>query len=369
MGGEAGRAHLVARAKMTLWLPLRWPHRALPCARLSATRQEAGMPLTPITLLVDDSCPLVHILREHLIAVDRRPPSTADGRALVDLIPNAFLEHFCDVVARWGIAGKFSIVPAPASRGDIVEGIAGHDPALTREWLTLARSHLAARFDFTPEMLTHSLALDLAAGTLVSLGESDWSQTQTRATLTPYLTRSLALLHAAGIDAAGFTSPWSFGRQVEAEYLAAMAAAQRQVYDRRSTWYFLHIWHREPASRPYLAFAQGDTTVVSIPSTVDDFFWATIDTPRTDRALVEAVVDRMLTADGRAGAIRRVLDAGGWPVIMTHWQSLFSNGLETGLAALDLLGRRVATVLAGEVAWATCSELAAQTQAAYRPAQ
>jgi hypothetical protein len=94
---------------------------------------------------------------------------------------------------------------------------------------------------------------------------------------------------------------------------------------------------------------------------VDDFFWATIDSPRTDRDFIAAVVDCMLTADGRDGAIRRVLEAGGWPVIMTHWQSLFSNGLESGLAALELLGERVATALTGEVAWASCGELAART--------
>lgn len=316
---------------------------------------------TPLTLLVDDSCPHVHILREHLIAVDRRPPVTADGRPLAESIPDDFLDRFCDVVERHGIAGKFSVVPAPAGRGDVVRGIDGHDPARTRAWLETARRRLAARFDFTPEMLTHSLAWDLAAERPLELGEAHWSQAQSRRTLTPYLTRSLEILREAGIDAAGFTSPWNFGARVEAEYLAAMAAAQREVWGRTATWYFLHIWHDYPASRPYLAFAQGDTAVVSIPSTVDDFFWATIDSPRTDRAFVEAVVDHMLTADGRGGAIRRVLDAGGWPVIMTHWQSLFSNGLETGLAALDLLGERVATALAGEVAWASCGELAERT--------
>jgi hypothetical protein len=317
----------------------------------------------PLTLLVDDSCPQLHIYREHLVAVDRRAPITHDGRELLDLIPNAFLDRFCDVAERWGIAGKFSIVPAPAGRGDIVRGIDGHDPASAHAWLATVRARLTARFDITPEMLTHSLAIDLERGQPVDQGEAEWSQSQSRTTLTPYLTRSLELLAQAGVDATGFTSPWNFGTRVEAEYLAAMAEAQRHVYGRRATWYFLHIWHRYPASRPYLAFAQGDTTIVSIPSTVDDWLWATIDSPRSDRAWVESIADSMLTADGRSGAIREVLDAGGWPVIMTHWQSLFSNGLETGLAALDLLGERVAASLADEVVWATCSELAARTRA------
>ena len=36
-----------------------------------------------------------------------------------------------------------------------------------------------------------------------------------------------------------------------------------------------------------------------------------------------------------------MLDAGGWPVLLTHWQSLYSNGLGTGLAVLEEVGRRV----------------------------
>ena len=45
------------------------------------------------------------------------------------------------------------------------------------------------------------------------------------------------------------------------------------------------------------------------------------------------------------------------PILLTHWQSLFSNGLETGLAALNVVGTRVNETLAGEVEWKTCSEL------------
>ena len=46
---------------------------------------------------------------------------------------------------------------------------------------------------------------------------------------------------------------------------------------------------------------------------------------------------------------------------MTHWQSFFSNGLETGLAVLDVLGERISTTLANEVVWMSCSQLAQRT--------
>jgi hypothetical protein len=315
----------------------------------------------PICLLVDDSCPIVHIYRYHWQDVHRRPPETDDGRPLVDTIPNDFLDRFCDVAEAHDLAGKFSIVPAPAGLGDVATGITGHDPALTRAWLDTAQRRLGGRFDFCPEGITHNLAVNLATGGYFDQGESEWSQTQTRATLTPYLTRELEILRAAGVDATGFTSPWVFGIRVEEEYVAAIVAAQKAVYGRDFSWYFLHMLHDQPEARPWIAVANGPTTLVAIPSTVDDFWWETINSPRTDAEFIHGVADRILTADGHGGKVREVLDAGGWPVLLTHWQSLFSNGLETGLAVLDEVGRRVSATLAGEVVWQSCLEVARRT--------
>lgn len=312
----------------------------------------------PIALLIDDSCPLVHVYRYHWEDVHKKAPMTDDGRPLLDVVPNEFLDRFCDVVQRHGMAGKFSIVPAPAGLGDIVRGIQGFDPQLTRDWLTTARTRLGERFDFCPEGLTHNLTVDLKTGEFLPVGELEWSNNQNRTALTPYLIRELELLKAVGIDATGMTSCWTFGQKVEAEYIVSMVAAQKAVYQRDFSWYFLHIWHRYPESRPYIAYAQAGKTLVSINSTVDDFFWATINSPRTDRAYIESITDQMLTADGRSGAIRHVLNAGGWPIFMNHWQSFFSNGLETGLAVLDLLGERINATLADEVEWMSCLEIA-----------
>lgn len=311
----------------------------------------------PISLIVDDSCPLIHVYRYHKEEVHDSPPSTSDGRLLLDTIPNEFLDRFCDVVQAHGMAGKFSIIPVPAGRGNILSGIEGHDLAITREWLDTVKRRLSCRFDFCPEILTHNLAVDLSAGGYYDEGESPWSQKQDRSTLTPYLTKAMEYLKAAGFDATGVTSPWTFGSDVEDEYIAAIIAAQREVYGRRLSWYFLHTLHDKPASQPWVAFQEADTALISIPSTVDDFWWQTIDSPRSDQEFVQHIADAVITSDGRSGKIREVLDAGGCPILLTHWQSLFSNGLETGLAALDVVGRRVNEVLASEVEWKTCSEL------------
>ncbi len=321
---------------------------------------------TPIALIVDDCCPLVHVYRCHWKDVHGKPPQTDDGRPLLEIIPNAFLDRFCDVVEAHGITGKFSIVPAPGGQGDVARGIAGHDPALTREWLDTAQQRLGSLFDFCSEGITHNLAVNLADGGYFEQGESDWSQTQNRETLTPYMIRQLELLKEAGIDATGVTSPWVFGIQVEPEYLAAIAAAQRAVYGRDFSWYFLHMLHDQPEARPWVALETAEHTLVSVPSTVSDYWWQTINSPRSDRAYIQGIADQFLTPDGRSGKIREVLDAGGWPVLLTHWQSLFSNGTESGLAVLAEVGRRVSATLADQVEWLTFSQIARRTVEASR---
>lgn len=318
----------------------------------------------PLCLLIDDPAPLVHVYRCHREDVHHKPPFTDDGRPLLDIIPNNFLDRFCDVMERWGIKGKFSIVPAPGGKGDIVKGIEGFDPALTLAWLETARRRLSPLCDFCPEGITHNLAMNLATGECFAESETAWSQHQTRETLTPYLTRELELLKAAGFDCTGVTSPWVFGIEVEPEYIAAIVAAQKAVYDRDFSWYFLHMIYDRPDSRPWIAHQDETATLIAIPANSPDFWWETINSPRTDADYIGAVADKMLTADGRRGTIIDILAAGGWPILLTHWQSLFSNGLETGLAVLDELGRRVQAHLADRVEWKTCSELARLTVSA-----
>lgn len=304
----------------------------------------------PIALLVDDSCPLVHVYRFHWEAVHHQQPVTKDGRVLQDYIPNSFLKDFCDVCEHWGIRGKFSIVPAPAGLGDIVQGIRGFPPGETVAWLERVKKHLSPLFDFTPEGITHNLTLDLSTGNMLPIGESDWSQTQNRETLTPYLVYQLELLKKAGIDANGFTSPWVFGIKVEREYILAMIEAQRRVYRRNFSWYFLHMIYDQPSLRPWVAYRDERACLVSIPATVPDLWWQTIDDPTVNpREIAKSLYQRC----------RKIAGEGGIPVVLTHWQSLFSNGLAIGLEALEELGRLVSQDSGLE--WTRCSELARAT--------
>ena len=194
----------------------------------------------PIALLLDDSAPGIHIYEAHSRDVHGRA-ATRDGRPLLPRIPNSFLDDFADVAVRHGLAGKFSIVPNPGGRGNIPDQIRGVPPEAARQWLETVQSRLASRFDFSPEMITHNMTLDLATGRFLDLNEHEWSQTQNRRRLTPYIAHALSLLKGAGVDATGVTSPWTFGSQVVDEYEAAIVAAQEQVYGRELSWYFCHM--------------------------------------------------------------------------------------------------------------------------------
>ena len=311
----------------------------------------------PISLLIDDGCPLVHVYWFHVKPIDGKGPFTKDGRLLVKSVPNSFMEKFCDVVTKNNISGKLSIVPSPGGIGDIANGIPGYDNSLITEWINMANSRLSGRFDFSPEMLTHNHALDLKTGKYSEENEAEWSTKQDRTILTPYLIHCLEILKKAGINATGITSPWDFGTKVEGEYTEAIIAAQKEVYNHELSWYFLHTVDDEPQKRPWIALRKENCTLVSIASNMPDHFWPTIDSPKTDTEYINYIADKYITANGKEGNIIDVLNAGGWPILVTHWQSLFSNGLETGLNALEEVGKRVNTHLKDRVEWNSCMDL------------
>ena len=53
----------------------------------------------------------------------------------------------------------------------------------------------------------------------------------------------------------------------------------------------------------------------------------------------------------------RVLESGGWPILIAHWQSLMSNGLGTGIRVLDKIAGRINRNLSGSVEWMSFEEI------------
>jgi len=306
----------------------------------------------PISLIIDDPAPRVFVYYEH---ADTR--FTRDGRPLADNVPNSFLNKFCDVIEKYGIRGKYSVVPMPGGRGDIVNGIPGFDKAEVDEWISTVASRIAKNFSICPEILTHAKAANLADGSLLDMNENVWARTQTAETLTPYIARSLELLKQAGLEATGVTSPWDFGIGVEEEYVKAISEAFDRVYSKKDCWYFLRGLRNVPDARPWVALNSDGHRVVSVPATADDHFWQTMDTTDVSDEYVSHIADLLITEDGTAGQVIDLINRNSWPILIAHWQSLFSNGAGTGLRALEEVARRIEKNLSDRVVWMSSEEI------------
>lgn len=314
---------------------------------------------TPIALILDDPAPRVFVYYEH-----SKTRMTADGRPLLNEVPNSFLNSFCDVTQRFGLRGKFSVVPNPGGRGRLDEGVRGFAQEEITEWLDTVKTRLAGAFDFCPELLTHAGWIDLATGKMMDEQENTWSFRQSAETLTEYIALALQILKNVGIDATGVTSPWDFGVKNEDAYARAVSRAMKRVWDRDESWYFCRsVYECGGAQKqaPWLSVEEDGRRVAAIPGTIGDNFWQMMNTTDVSEEYVGRIADFYLTADGSRGAIRNVLESGGMPIMTTHWQSMFSNGAGTGLRALRLVAERVEKRLGDRVEWTSFGDLMRRT--------
>jgi hypothetical protein len=144
---------------------------------------------------------------------------------------------------------------------------------------------------------------------------------------------------------------------VEEEYVAAISQAVADTCGSEKAWYFLRSRRNQPNAKPWVALDDGKRALVSIPSTLNEHFWQTIDNPDDSDAHLLSIADKFLTEDGKEGEILRVLDTGGWPILCCHWQSLFSNGTEAGLKILEIVASRINRHLSHRVQWMSFEEI------------
>ena len=170
---------------------------------------------------------------------------------------------------------------------------------------------------------------------------------------------SLKMLDEVGLTPTGVTSPWTTGNEVEEDYAAAISRAFYEVFGSKDAWYFLHHSDpNDPNAHPAVTKYEDGRRIVSIFATFSDDFWQCINTPDKSEAFIRSVADFYISEDGTKGELIRQLNGGSiWPVMITHWQSLYSNGLYTGLRALDLVGQRIQKHLSDRVEWVDFTQL------------
>jgi hypothetical protein len=306
----------------------------------------------PASLIVDDPAPCINPFYYFRLQVDREGWERHEQR-----IPLDFLEQFARVCQSHGMRGKFSVLPYPAGLGSILDGWDGCDKGELAAWLDLARAAIAPDFDITPEILTHTLALDLKTGALLPQPEHDWMAERSLPELIEYLGAGLAILKQAGFAPTGITQPCYFNGSRD-DYARAVLAAMRGIGGPPVTFYFIDGYFDPPPLPPLpvaLLDRERGEAVVSIIADCNDYFWPT---QRITNAPAEQVVDALIAADGRGGRLGELAAAGEWLLFVCHWQTLYSDGSRAGLRALDAAAARLARAHGSRLVWMTLGESA-----------
>ena len=309
----------------------------------------------PVSLIIDDSVPCLNALYYFRLQVNLEEYDQHQR-----LIPLDFLKQFVAVCQKWSIRGKFTVLPYPAGLGTILDGWEGCDRAELAAWLELTRQAVAPQFDITPEILTHTLALDLNTHQLIPQAEHLWMAERTQAELAEYMTTAVDILRQAGFAPTGITQPCFFTGD-RASYDRAVLEAVRPdggAAAGTAAFYFIDFEPGVPPVPPHpvtLLDRQKGEAVVSILAYADDYFW-NLQYPEPPGYLEMA--DELITADGQAGRLVELMRGGAWATFCTHWQSLYSNGSRQGLAGLDEVARRLEQKYGERMLWMTNGEMA-----------
>jgi hypothetical protein len=104
---------------------------------------------------------------------------------------------------------------------------------------------------------------------------------------------------------------------------------------------------------------QRSQSVVSVPANFPDLFWSMEKPPGERVQFIQNNIDKVLSADGRTGRIRQLINSGYPVTLLTHWQSLYTQGTGIGLEGLSALAERIQKVFGNNVEWVTLTEMAA----------
>ena len=318
---------------------------ALTLAAEGALAQKAPGKI-PFSLIVDDGSPVDPLFYE------------IPGYETPFLVPPEFVARVADTFERLDLRGKFTVIPMPSCLGRIDQSLKRVPQEHLQAFLKIVRERIAPRFDITPEFLTHLKTYDLKKGDYQHVFEDAWISRAPLEEVTAYFTLAFQILQNVGLTATGITSPFDSGIDVEQKYAQAVADAQWKVFQRNETWYFLYsIGFGTPRKLSVeCRVPERNQTVVSVPANAPDVLWSQYLPIGERRQFIENNIDRMLSADGRSGRIRELIETEHPVILLTHWQSLYTQGTGLGLEGLSALVARIQKVLGKNVEWISCSE-------------
>jgi len=302
----------------------------------------------PMSLIVDDGSPVDPLFYE------------IPGYETPFLVPAEFTSRVADTFERFDLRGKITVIPMPSCLGRIDQSLKRVPQDHLQAFLKIMRERIAPRFDITPEFLTHLRAYDLKKGSYQHIFEDAWITRAPLEEVVDYFVLAFHILQNVGLPATGITSPWDSGIDVEKKYAQALADAQWKVFHRKLTWYFLYSVGSSPPRKlsvEYQAPERGQT-VVSVPANAPDIFWSMERSTGERRKFIQDNIAQLLSADGRTGRIRELIESSHPVILLTHWQSLYTQGTGLGLEGLNELAGRIRKVFGNSMEWVSCSERA-----------
>ncbi len=309
----------------------------------------------PFSLIVDDGSPVSSLF----VPDAKHDPLDKDPVS----VPDSFTHRFAEICRTHQLRGKYSVIPIPGGLGRLDRSI----PCLTQEDITaftkIVREEIMPMFSITPEILTHQAAYNLKTETCFDFCENVFVRDNDRNAIAEYVGLALQILRNVDIEPSGVTSPWNTGIDNEIEYAAGIGMAFQNVLNKNHCFYFLHS--SDHVRKPVLMFDTPETgRVVSIPALSPDPFWRTQKPTEEQQARDIAMegIDYLLSEDGKTGHIPDLIEKGEPVILLTHWQSLFSDGRAIGLEGLDFLAQRIRKYYGDTAEWMSFSEIEARTK-------
>lgn len=286
---------------------------------------------------------------------------------------------FADLIDEFDIRGKCTFLPCPAGLGRVDQSVRGYTDAELKVLVAIMRDRIQPRMDITPEVLTHSMALDVATGALLPHAESAWighlAATRQMDRLEAYLRSAFTILRNVGVGAHGVTiggmsDPSNIGQgeslstghhrdalgeallAVEREFNAERAfsfmyTASLPLTDKAKRLRVPEPVHRSPdGGRVFEVFSHGEDPLLPMLY--------------GDRDTLAAATDAMISPDLERGDLVTDAEAGRAVVFTVHSQTLISLNTGLGQSCLREAMRRFRRRYGKRIVWLKTSELCAK---------
>ncbi len=305
------------------------------------------MSRTPISLIIDDGAP-VNLYYFHDLMHNHEL-----------LVPVEQVVRFADICQKYGVRGKFSVVPMPAGLGRIDRGLSHCPQEHLDSFIKAVRERIMPMFSLTPEIISHFRAYNIKEDRFMHIMEDVYFSTLSAEGIADYVSYAIQLLCNVGLTPEGVTSPWMTGIDNEQNYARGIGMAFKRTLNHDRSFYFLH--NDSTLKAPVVVCNSTETgTVVSIPRNLPDVFWPGNSLGSADeiKDTIAKGVDSIISADGRSGKLLERLASGDPVVLITHWTSLFSDGKFYGLDGFECLMERIKRHVGSQIEWMTFSQLA-----------